>query len=99
MAGGGRENLEGAEDLGKDDKDTGTGGRQPTGLGDVFQGGGAGGTPIRVGDVGDDTPHGQGPGDFSSQSLQADYRETAKAMGGWDLGVPTSGDSNAGGGV
>ena len=65
-----------------DGKDNGMGGRHPTGIGDVFQGGGAGGTPIRVGGVGDDTPHGQGPGDFSSQSLQADYGETAEVTGG-----------------
>ena len=32
------------------------------GIGDVFQGGGSGGTPIRFRDVSDDTPHGQVPG-------------------------------------
>ena len=36
------------------------------GLGDVFQGGVAGGPPIRVVDVGDDPPHGKGPGEFSA---------------------------------
>ena len=33
-------------------------------VGGIFQGGGSGGSSIRVGDVGDDHPHGPGPGDF-----------------------------------
>ena len=62
-----------------------------------FQGGGAGGPPIRVGDVAQDPPYGQGPGQFSTQSRQADYGEAAGATGGQDMGVPTSGDSGEGG--
>ena len=63
------------------------------GIGGVFQRSGAGGTPIWVRDVVDNTLHGQIPGGLSSQSRQVDYRDTAKAMGGWELGLPTSGDS------
>ena len=65
-----------------DDKDTGTGGRQPTGLGDVLQGGGTGGPSIWVRDVGDDPRHGKGPGKFPAQGLQADYGEAAEYIGG-----------------
>ena len=74
------------------------GGRHTTGLRDVFQGGGSYNTPIWVGDVGDYPPHGQVPGYFSEQIRQADYRETAKATGGWELGVPTAGYIYGGGG-
>ena len=80
-------------------KYTGTVGCQPTGPGGVFQGGGAGGRPIRVGDVGTDPPHGQVPADISAQSRQADYGETSKATGGWEIGLPNAGDSDGGGRV
>ena len=79
-----------------DGEDTGTVGHLPTGLGDVLQGGGAGGYSIRVRDVGDYPPHGKGPEKFSSQGHQADYREAVKSMGGWELGVPTAGDRDRG---
>ena len=82
MNGGGRETLEGVEEIGIHGKDTGTGWRQTTGLGDVFQGGGAGGTLIWFMDVGDDPLHLQGPGEFSAKSFQADYGETAEVTGG-----------------
>ena len=36
-------------------------------VGDVIQGGGAGGNYFRIGDVGDDPPHIQGPGGVSAQ--------------------------------
>ena len=61
MEGGGREILEGPEELGPDSKDTGTLGRQPTGFGGIFQGGGADGSTIWVRYVGDDPPHEKGP--------------------------------------
>ena len=64
----GREPLEVAEWLDTYDKDTGTGGCQTTDIRDIFQGGGVGGATIWVIDVGDDPPHGQGPGEFSAQS-------------------------------
>ena len=75
------------------------GGLQPTSFGDFFQGGGAGGTPILVGDMGDEPPHGQRHGVFSAQSHQADYGEKSKATGGSERGVTTTGDSDGGGGV
>ena len=46
MAGGGREILEGAEDLDMAGNDYGTGGRHPKGPGDIFQGSSAGGSFI-----------------------------------------------------
>ena len=96
MDGGGRENSEGTENLGTDGEDTGTGGQLPTGLGDVLQGGGAGGcaggSSIWVKDVGAYPPHRKGPGKFSSQRHQADYREADKSMVVWDLVVLTSAD-------
>ena len=65
----------------------------------MFQGGGAGGNPIRVGGVVYGPPHGQGPGEFSAQICQVDYGETSEATSGWDLVVPTAGDSDGGDGV
>ena len=87
MESGGREHLEGEEELGTSGKDTGVGGRYPAGIGDVIQGGGAGGTPIRIGDGGDETLNRQVHGHFSAQIFQEDYRETAEATGvGWGVG-------------
>ena len=51
MAGVGRELSKGAEEVGRDDEDTGTGGHQPTGIRDVFQGGGTGSSFIMVRDM------------------------------------------------
>ena len=87
MDGGGREPLEGAEDLGTDGKDTGTGGRQPTAIYGVLQGSGTYGSPIWVRDVGDDPLHGQVPYNVPPHGCQA------------EMVVPTDGDSNGGGGV
>ena len=64
MSGGGREPLEGAEEQSTNSKDTGMGGRHPTGLRDVLQGGGAGGSSIWVSDVGAEPLHGKGHGKF-----------------------------------
>ena len=72
----------------------GKGGRHPTDLGDIFHVIGTGSTPIQVGDVGDDPSHGKGPGEFSSQSHQAYYRETLKSMGGLNLVVSTYRENN-----
>ena len=74
MDGGGREPLEGKEELVMDGKDTRTGESHPMGLRDFLQGGGAGGSYIQVRDVGDDSPHGTGPGKFPALGRQADYR-------------------------
>ena len=92
------EYLEGAEEMGMDGKDYGTGGNQPKGLGDIFQGGSAGGSIIQVGDVGTDPPHGTGPRKLPAQVLQEDNREAYKVTGGWGMGLPTTGDSDGGGG-
>ena len=45
-----------------DGKDNGMGGRHPTGIGDVFQGGGTDSADFRVVDVVADPPHETGPG-------------------------------------
>ena len=73
------------------------GGHQPIGFRDVFQGGGASGSFVGVGDVAADHPHGTGPGKIPAQGKQADYGELEKAIWGWGLGVPTTGDSDGGG--
>ena len=99
LDGSGRESLEGAEELGTSGEDSGTGGRQPTYLGNIFQGGSAGGSFIRVGGVGDDPPHGTIPGKLPKQGRQADYGESAKEKVAWGLGVTTAGDSYGGGRV
>ena len=91
--------MEGAEELGMDGEDTVTGGRLTTGLGDVLQGRGAGSFSIRVRDVDADPPHRKGPVKFPSQGHQPYYGEAAKSTGGWELGLPTDGDSDRGIGV
>ena len=60
---GGREPSKGAEEVGMDDEDTGTGGYQLTGIGDIFQGG-TGGSFIMVRDVRADPLHRIGPEKF-----------------------------------
>ena len=57
------------EELGTSGENYGLGGCQLKGLG-VFQGVGAGGTDIRVGDVGDDPPHGTVPGKLPTWGSQ-----------------------------
>ena len=53
--------MEFTEDMGPADKDTGKGGIHPKSVRDVLYRSCAGCTNIRVGDVGDDPPHGPGP--------------------------------------
>ena len=53
-------------------KDSGTRGRQPKGLGEVFKGVGSGGDFIWVGDVGAEPPHGMVPGKLPENGRQAD---------------------------
>ena len=43
----------------------------------ILQGGSPGGVDFRVGDMGPDTPHGAGPGQFSSQVRVADHWEAS----------------------
>ena len=44
--------------------------------------------------MGDEPAHGTGPGKLPAQVCHEDYREVAKATGGWGIGVPTTGDIN-----
>ena len=71
---------------------------QTKGIGDLFQGGSAGGSSIWIRDVGADPTHGTGPGKHLEQIHQADNGEAAKETVGWSIGVPTTGESNGGGG-
>ena len=74
------------EELGMAGEDSGTGGRQTKGLGDVFKGVSAGGSFIRIRDVGDDPPHGTGHGDLLVQGFQVYNREAAEATEGLGAG-------------
>ena len=65
----------------------------------IFQGGGAGGTDFRFGYMVDDPPHVQGTGRFSSQGIHMDHWEASPEVIGRDLGLPTIGDGDLGGGV
>ena len=58
--------MEGKEDLDTSVKNLGKGGGESKGVGDVFQGGVEGGTDFWGGDVGDEPPHGPGPGGGST---------------------------------
>ena len=82
-----------------DGEDTGTVGHLPTGLGDVLQGGGAGGYSIRVRDVGDYPPYRLGPGGVPSQGHATDYGESTTAASGWELRPPSAVYGDAGSGI
>ena len=75
------------------------GGCQPKGIGDVLQGGSTGGADIRVGGVGDDPPHGTGPGNLPKRGRKEDNGETSKETGGGGLVMPSTGGSYGGGGI
>ena len=77
----------------------GKGGGKSKGIGDVFQGSGAGDTTFWGGDVGDDPSRGPGPVGVPTQGILIDHYEASLEVIGWDMGVSTSGDSNVGGGV
>ena len=94
MAGGSGKIQKGAEYLGAADKDPETGGCQPEVIQYVLQGGSAGGVAVRVGYVGDDTPHWTVPGEFSAQVCAADHKETAETTGRWGIVISTTGGSN-----
>ena len=51
----------------------GAGGSPLLGIRDIFQGGSSGGVAFRVGDVGDDPPHGPSPGNVSAQCHASDH--------------------------
>ena len=75
------------------------GGVKTKGVGDVLQGGGAGSTSFRVGDVGDDPPHGTGHWGFSTQVSYTHHWEVYSAVSVRKLVVPTFRDGDAGFGV
>ena len=79
-------------------EDSGTGGIQPKGIVDVFQGDSAGSYFIWVRDVGAEPPHGTGPRKLPAQVRQANNGDSAEAMGGQKLRLPTAGYSDGGGG-
>ena len=57
-------------------------------VGDFIQGGGAGSTYLRIRDVVDEPLYGPGPGRFSTQGVQADYKEADPEDSGWKFRVP-----------
>ena len=85
--------------FGPADKDPGTGGCQPKGLGGVFQGGGTVGADFWFEDVVDDPPHGTGPGKLSTQGCKADNGDTDEDTGLGGLVISTTGVSNRGDGI
>ena len=62
MAYGGEKPAEGTEEVCSADKYLGTGRINHSGIGNLIQGDGTGGFYLWVGDVGDNPPHGMGPG-------------------------------------
>ena len=64
-----------------------------------FQGSSGGGDFIRVRDVGADPPNGTPPGNIPTWGRKMDNRETAEETGGGRLRIPTTGDSERGGGL
>ena len=96
---GGGEHEEGKEKLGAFVESLGKRTGKNKGVGDVIKGDGAGGNYFRVGDGGDEPPHGPGSGGVSAQGGQTDYREAALSYSVWNMGVPPIGGGNTGGGV
>ena len=62
----------------------------------IFQGSGTGGATFWAGDVGVDSPHGTGPGKFSTQVRMENNSETSKETGGGGLRISADGNSNGG---
>ena len=62
MACSGEQTTEVMEEVGLAYEDIGTISRKHVGVEDLLQGSGAGGSSLRVGDMGDDPPHGPVPG-------------------------------------
>ena len=73
-------------------------GRHPKGLRDVFRGVSAGSSFIRVEDMDADPMYGTGPEKLRAQGCQADNEEAVEATEVWGMGLPTTGDSDGGGG-
>ena len=74
-------------------------GASPRVSGDVFQGGGTCSAIIWVKHVGDDPPHGTGPGKLPTWGRKADNRETAEEMGVGGMEIPTTSGIDGGGGI
>ena len=98
MFGGGREPSEEEEELGTDEEDYWTGGRNPKVLENVFQGGIAGSDFIWVGYIGAEPLHGTSTGNFPAQCRQENNWEATEETGGGGLAVPTAGHINGGDG-
>ena len=77
----------------------GMGRGKPSGIGDFFQGCGSGSASLWIKYVGDEPPHGLGPGLFLSKSGKVDHREAAQAASVRKLGVPPLGGGDVGGEV
>ena len=83
--------------MGAADEDTGTGGGQPKGIRDVFQGVITGNVAFSDQRRGCLPPAWMVPDRFSSQGCTADHIETYGETGGGGIVIPTTGDSNVGG--
>ena len=86
MFGGGREPSEEEEELGTDEEDYWTGGRNPKVLENVFQGGIAGSDFIWVGYIGAEPLHGTSTGNFPAQCRQENNWEATEETGGGGAG-------------
>ena len=76
MARDGGEPQEGADRVVLVVEDIGTRRSKTAGVRGLFQGGDSGGASLQFRDMGDDPPHGPGPGGFPEHSGQVDHRET-----------------------
>ena len=85
--------------MGTADKDPGTGGFQPKGLGNVFQVSGTGADAFRVRYVGARPPHGTGPGKLPTGCCKADTGKISEEKRGGGMGVTTTGRSDGGFGI
>ena len=99
MADGSGEPEKGTEELCTANEDPVTGGCQPKGIGDFFQGVGTGSADFRVRDMGAYPLHGTSPGNFSTWGCAADNGKTAKEIGRGGLVITTSIGRNGGGGI
>ena len=64
-----------------------------------IQGGGAGGTTVRGGDVGADPKDRAGAGELHARGRAQDHWETAAERGGWEMDLSSSEGGHARGGV
>ena len=88
MVFGGGKTQEGAEKVGYVDKFLVTGRGKHTGVGNIFQGGGSGCSPLWVGDVGADPLTVQALGGFLEQGVSSAHIKKSVAESGRKLGIP-----------